>query len=190
MEIGPGHVTIYTDSAKQAALAKAQGLEPVTYTGNPYTGENSNYPGDGLEDKNLRNDPARSDWERTEGKLCITIKPGSEYIGDIEMCVQYEGPTDTGNHEPDLCVHRQNDLMLCAADWLAKYLLDTMDPGSEWEIDVDAHPCPKSDVPLQIPAMLKLMAGEIVIDVALANSLDETVEHAPSIANEVALEAP
>jgi hypothetical protein len=185
MEIKTGQKRVYVDSSLQAEFAAEQSIESIVYEGNAKTGEGSNYPGDKLEDKHYRSDEFRSGLNRHEGVLCITVKAGSAFLGDIELCVQYEGPKDSGKDEPDLCVHRQNDLMLHAANWIQSFLQENMAPDSKWEIDMDAHPCPKSKVPLQLPQMLLLVEGKTTLQNALKVNVDSTVEHNPHVGNEV-----
>jgi hypothetical protein len=78
----------------------------------------------------------RHDNEQREANICITIQPG-EQLGQLRICTQYEGKKG----ETESCLNGQNDLAMKVSEWLEDLLGDATE---EWDVVIDAEPCPKA----------------------------------------------
>jgi hypothetical protein len=102
--------------------------------------------GPDLHDVNLESHEIRRNLKGREGWICLGVRAGEE-LGDISIAIQFEGPTDRGHGEPDLCIDGQNRLLEAASGWIAE-VLGSLE--ADFDGTIETEPCPKATKPLAI----------------------------------------
>lgn len=77
-----------------------------------------------------------------QADVCIGIEPGDE-LGQLFVNVQCEGAVE----QYDICMKGQNELLIKASEWLHDLFGNS---GADWEVRIDAQPCPKAKVALDL----------------------------------------
>ncbi|HEX3045584.1 MAG TPA: hypothetical protein VHY08_12570 [Bacillota bacterium] len=106
-----------------------------------------------VHDKRLEMPLVRKGLRGEDGEICLGVHAGDE-LGDISIAIQFEGPMDTGNGEPDLCMKGQNALLLQASEWLSDIFGQF---GVEFEGVIEAEPCPKATTTLVIQEAAQIL---------------------------------
>ena len=123
-------------------------------------------PGPDLHDKVLESHEHRQHFQENEGDISIIIEAGEE-LGDIGVCVQYEGQIVNNNKRlADQCVGKQSEIIQDTAGWLHDILTQF---ESDWEAEIDSAPCPVADKKLEVRAAIERLTGvEVKQEISLA----------------------
>jgi len=107
-------------------------------------------------DETIKADEVRMPLNKDEGNLCIGVRAGNSQIGELYVNVQFEGPKG----QADLCMAGQNDLFLHSSEWLKEIFSQFPD---NWEVDIEAEPCPKTKIKLQIDQAAQVLEGNLTL---------------------------
>lgn len=115
------------------------------------------------EDGNMRNTTIESGAAREAlrqvnlnyAKLCISLKPGKR-LGQVHVCVQYEA----AKGERNSCIEGQNDLAIAVSEWMRDVLGEA---NGQWDVQIEAVPCEKADVPNNAPAVARTVERRVVV---------------------------
>ena len=114
-----------------------------------------------MRNTDIEDDDYRMRLEDNTGNLCIGIQPGDE-LGEMIINIQFEGKKSRWNQ----CMTGQNGLLLHASHWLADILGD-LDEDGDWEITLEAKPCPNADVVLELDAASQILEQQQTVEHAL-----------------------
>lgn len=117
-----------------------------------------------LEDRNLR-----MPFRAGEGFLQISVKPGSERLGEIQIEIQFEGEVG----KPAQCGHEHSEHFLAEMARLEDILEEILDADADFECQIAALPCPA------VPIELKEERGIVIpvcidTEVATGNTVAKT----------------
>jgi hypothetical protein len=121
-----------------------------------------------MADHHIESDDFRMYLEPDEGKLCISIMPGYQEIGELYINIQFEG--SKGKRE--YCMNGQNDLLLNSSVWLKEIVGEFI---GHWDVDIAATPCPKTDVKVEVDLAAAILEEMLDVNHPL-NILHKKVE--------------
>lgn len=106
----------------------------------------------------------RLPFQRGEGFLQISVKPGSSRFGEIQLEVQFEGEIG----QPEQCGAEHSRHFLEELKRLETILSEIVDDGVQLECQIAALPCPKVPVRLNLDHLLKVEPGTVTISETLS----------------------
>lgn len=133
------------------------GAKPKTDhpSGVPVEFVEGDYAGPVLKNTDIEDPDKRSELAPEEANICIAVQPGEDEIGQLHVCVQYEGKKGLTNE----CMQGQNDMSAHLGEWLNELFADC---EADWDFQIHAEPCPKADEPYRLQEITSRILGQTV----------------------------